>query len=462
MNKNFPYPHFVDVGNKEEFLGALTRFSKKVENVIKRVMNRSTVLIDDDIILTSHLDIPLLVLGIETESQVEFLARNILVANIMSLEKHTSLGAHIYCLTITKMCDDIKRHVASNKTNLHYYDHTDSKLKYLSRRASVDSISKILKSLIDNSTALQIFDAATSLAGAEGHITIKDKSKKFETVIEVSNMFKFAFGLDINFVKNTKFSHMELENPRIIIIDGFFEAAFEIERFLFYASKKHESLIVVARGFSEEVTVTLARNFVSNNTQVFPISVPYDMYGANALKDLACIVGNDVVSPLKGELISSVHIDEHKTVEKAVLSSDKLSIKEQRNLRSVKNHLDKLTEKQLGIQNDDIKKILQKRIKTLLSRHVEIRLGKDVTMRSTATDHRLRKLISIFNEVCRHGIIEISDNSHVNKSHESLFPTLQKLYRCALPAHSLERAIEATYATKYLLMRTGAYVISSD
>ena len=469
MNENFPYPRFVDIGDEKEFLHALSKFSKKIEDIIKKTHDRSTVLVENNLITTSYLDIPFLSLGIIADSQAEFLVRNILIANIENLEKRTSLGAHFYCMAIGWMCDEIKRRMASvDRSDYQYYDHLDSelKLRHFSKRTSINDVSKILKNLIDDKEALDIFNAATSLAGAEGHITIKDENKKFDTIIEMSNMFKFMFGLDINFIKNAKFSQMELKNPRIIIIDGFFEATSEIERFLFYASKNHESLIVIARGFSEEVTTTLAHNFTVNNLQIFPIAVPLDLYGANALKDLACIVGNDIVSTLKGELISSIPIDEHNTVEKVTLLKDRLLIKEQRNLVSVKSHLHNLTEKQLEIQNDDLKNILQKRIKTLLSRHVEIKLGKDSTMLSPMLNQRLRKSISVFNEICHYGIIEpvglSSNNTMLTKFEKKLILAVQRLGKHALPTRSLESAIEAINATKCLLLRTGAYVISSD
>ena len=63
---------------------------------------------------------------------------------------------------------------------------------------------------------------------------------------------------------------------------------------------------------------------MSNNIHIFPIAVPLDLYGANALKDLAYVSGNDIVSALKGDLISSIQVDDHRSIEKAVIFKNQL------------------------------------------------------------------------------------------------------------------------------------------
>ena len=87
-------------------------------------------------------------------------------------------------------------------------------------------------------------------------------TKRVETVIEASNVYTFKFGHRYQFYQKFKYCTSRIKRPsRLVIIDGFFEKPSEIERFLFYASQNSESIIIVARGFSEDVIQILAHNF---------------------------------------------------------------------------------------------------------------------------------------------------------------------------------------------------------
>ena len=464
MEEKLPYPPFVNVGNKEGLLPVLLRFSRKVGNIIKKVRANSTVPVNNELIPVSSLDIPLLIVNINPQDKVELLIKNIFVANIETLERQTGIGALLYCVMIKNMCEEISRRLTSDN-NPDTSENFGLKVPHIARRICISEVDTILRTLINDSLAHEIFNAATSLAGGDGQILVKNNDKRVETVIEASNVYTFKFGMDINFIKNSNTVRQELRDPRLIIIDGFFEKPSEIERFLFYASQNSESIIIVARGFSEDVIQILAHNFKCNSAHIFPITVPLDLYGANALKDLAYVSGNDIVSALKGDLISSVQVDDHRSVEKAIILKDQLLIRETRQARSVKKHLKELTKKCQVIENDELKTVFKKRIKTLLPRHIEIKLGRDIMIKSKMIDHRMRKLLSIFNEICWHGTTEISklpQNSNISRYEKRIFASFFELGIDTVPIYSLKKATSAMRITQSLLLCTGAYVVSNN
>ena len=456
------YPMYTRTGDTEELISVLRKFSRKIENILEISQSESTISIGNNLVSPLFLDIPLLVLNIEPESSEELLARNIFVANLQELEKQTSIGAHIYCMMIKKMCDEIRLQLVAG-SNPQQNPSLDLR-KYL-RKCRIIEIGSVLKKIVEDDTVLEIFGCASSLAGGEGQLSVDIEDSKFETTIEMSDMFTFAFGMDDNYSKNIRLPHIELSDCRVVIVDGIFEKASEIERFLFYASTNSENIVIVARGFSEEISGILAMNYQRNGVSVFPIVVPFDIYGANAMKDLALVTGNDVISSLKGELISSVRVHEHGIVKKVTLYKEKLLIKEQQNLSVVKKSVRELEKRRANINNNDVRQVLEKRIRSLSPRHVNVKLGKDIMVNYKMVEQRLRRTIMVFNEICQHGIIdssEILDESTLLQSEMGVLVRLKRRNKSMVPAHSLKRAIIAIRATKYLLMHTGAYVISTN
>ena len=464
MEKIFSYPPFVDIGNTESLLPTLLKFSRKVGDITKKSENNLATLVNNELIPTSFLDIPLLILDINPQDKVELLIKNIFVANIETLEKQTSMGALLYCIMIKKACEEISRQFGSNNS-LDTVGNSEFKVSHLSRRVHTSEIDAILRILINDDLAHEIFNTAISLAGGDGQILVKNNAKRVETIIEASNVYTFKFGLDDTFIKNSNVTRQELRDPRLVIIDGFFEKPSEIERFLFYASQNSESIIIVARGFSEEVIQILAHNFRRSGTMVFPLAVPLDLYGANALIDLAYVSGNDIVSALKGDLISSVRVDDHQSIEKAIVFKNQLLIKETKQATSVKRHLKELKKKCQSMENDELKIVFEKRIKSLLPRHIEIKLGRDIMIKSKMIDHRMRKLLSIFNEICWHGTMEISkllQNSNISQDEKKIFSSFSELGIDIVPLYSLKKAASAMKTTQSLLLHTGVYVVSNN
>ena len=465
MNEALDYPHFIDVEGINDVLPSMLAFTNKVNEVIEYSSEKLGILIDRELVGSSFLDIPFLILAINCEDNKEFLIRNIFISNIQMLESQTSVGAHLYSMLLDHLYRSLRRDLAMGSCKKSLEMKFKRELAQISTRPRMKDIHSVLMPLVNDAQAIEIFDVATELAGCDGQITVKNDVKKIDTIIEMSDTFSFNFGLDSNFTRNAGSLNREIKDPRVIVIDGIFEKAHEIERFLFHSSQHNESLVIVARAFSEEVTTTIAYNNKRGVAYVFPIVVPFDMYGANALKDIATITGGDVVSSLKGELISSIQINDHPIIKKIIAKPNNLLLKEDKNLYNIKKSLKILGKKRGSQKNDIVNSILDKRIKTLLPRHVEITMGKRLLDESRMLDQHVRKSIAIFNEMSWCGIIKTSDmstNSEFSQFENDIISYIKQSRFDFLPAHSLIRALEAIESTRSLLLNTGVYVVSSN
>ena len=199
MEESCDYPPFINVENTGDILPLMVNFACKVNESIGNCREKRGVLVGTELINSLFLDIPFLILAIDCKDKTEFLIRNIFVSNIQALESQTSIGAHLYGLLINQMVRRLRKDIIAKEPSAHK---SKNELIRLSSRARASDLHDILAPLINDPQAIDIFDTSIKLAGCDGQITIKNDVKKFDTTIEMSEMFSFNFGLDNNFTRN--------------------------------------------------------------------------------------------------------------------------------------------------------------------------------------------------------------------------------------------------------------------
>jgi len=115
----------------------------------------------------------------------------------------------------------------------------------------------------------------------------------------------------------------------------------------------------------------------------------------NSLVDISVIAGGDIVSSLKGQLISSVGASDMKKVESCTLQSDKVSIKNTFTKTAVKMHVSHIRDKMKA--TPDLTETLQKRVRSLTSSCIEIALPDDISYASDAMelDEAIRRIVAL-------------------------------------------------------------------
>lgn len=97
-----------------------------------------------------------------------------------------------------------------------------------------------------------------------------------------------------------------MDGARVLVVDGFVETVAEVHRVLDACARAGDRLIVCARGCSDDVAHTVAVNRARGSLVCYVLTFPYDEDDANTLVDIASLLGGDVVSSLKGQLMSAV------------------------------------------------------------------------------------------------------------------------------------------------------------
>ncbi len=118
----------------------------------------------------------------------------------------------------------------------------------------------------------------------------------------------------VEFVDNYEFQHVSkpvdgtviMDDARVLIADGYVENESEVRKLLEWCGKEKERLLLCCRGFSDDVIHTLAINRARGTLSAYALVFPFNEFDANTLVDIATILGTDVVSSLKGQLISAL------------------------------------------------------------------------------------------------------------------------------------------------------------
>lgn len=258
----------------------------------------------------------------------------------------------------------------------------------LGRHPTVDDVKRVVARR--SSTARPFVGAmiweALNLAGFGGRIIVEKTSSSVPSV-ELVRGYTFevnpGFPLDFSFLR-----------PRVACIDGFIESVSEVHHLLEAAAAAREPCVCFMRGASHDVIHTLRVNYDRGTLRVVPMIVRFDLDGMNTLNDIAIVAGTDVVSALKGELISSVNFSQLAVVEQVTAFKGSTVIVEGKTASSVRVHVGRLRNRREEERVDDVGRLLDARIRSLSPSHVVVRLpdDRDFVVNSQAIDNTLRSV----------------------------------------------------------------------
>lgn len=260
--------------------------------------------------------------------------------------------------------------------------------------ARVEDVDRAVASADVDPQTRSMLSQALALAGFAGRIVV-EKTRSRPSVELVRGYTFDLVGLlpiDASFV-----------GPRVACIDGHVEDVSEIHHLLEESAEAKEPVVLFVRGMADEVKHTLRVNYDRGSLRVVPVGVPFDLEGMNTLVDLATVAGTDVVSSLKGDLISSVRLSGMPRVDAVLLHGNRVVVASTASHKSVAQHVERLRRKRTEENIDDVGRLLDKRIRSLSPNHVVIRLVDDrsFVVRSQAIDRALRTVRSLVD----HGVV---------------------------------------------------------
>lgn len=236
---------------------------------------------------------------------------------------------------------------------------------------------------------MQVLRQALELAGFGGRVIVeKTKSQvpSVELVLGYTFELEQLLPIDTNLVQ-----------PRVFCIDGHIAEVSEIHHLLEASAEAKEPCVIFLRGVSDDVKHTLKVNYDRGSLRVLPIMARLDLEGMNTLVDLATVTGCDLVSSLKGDLISTIKYESAPRIDRFTAFKGKVVIQHVATKRRVLSHVTGLRTRRASETDETRGKLLDLRIKSLSPNHVVIRLpdDKEFIVNSQAIDGALRAIRSL-------------------------------------------------------------------
>ena len=339
--------------------------------------------------------------------------RNLLLNAIVTSENKQSSSGLICAETLLVMLEELFKSQHVKSFSVEEIEKDLEVLSNLSKRSTTKQIENIIDSNNRDSKSKCIARQAISLAGADGTLHIhNDPGPK--TLIHKTFGYNFPIEVPEVFQSSGKFvGEKKYYKPKIVVIDGIIEKMSEINGLIHSSYTSKCPLIIVARGFSPDVENTLGVNFHSGNLSVIPIRVPYDLFGANLLNDVCSTVGSDIVSSLKGDIISAVLWEDLPTIDSIKLDcqASQMSISNKKTWKNVLIQKRNLQKKKLEVASHltEQSDLLDKRILCLMGTGVEIKLGSDLNDSWAITKDRVESQVKMFRDASRFGIITLNE-----------------------------------------------------
>ena len=285
---------------------------------------------------------------------------------------------------IQSLLKALSRNVGGNTPLASSGDTEGVQVTRMSFSATTDDLRRTVARHIDQ-RHIDIVNDAVALAGSMGKIII-ERSASLRCSIELIDGYTFN---NVTFVWNGS----RFEAPLVVCIDGFIESVAEVNRFLTEIAESRDRCLMFVRGMADEVKHTLRTNYHAGRLGVFPIVVPFELEGINTLNDVSIVSGCELVTSIKGDLISNVGLRNASRVSSATCSRSSVMIVNNATKRSVEQHSHTLSE-HIRKGDANVAKMLESRLRSLVPRTVVIRLPNDDSFVRTAQmiDNALRAI----------------------------------------------------------------------
>jgi len=251
--------------------------------------------------------------------------------------------------------------------------------------------------------ASNIVSDAIKIAGRNGKIFLDSSEPQKSEISFGTQNCKWA--PPESFFTTIKLPKISVQNCRVAFIDGIIESVSECHKIFQWSYDEKTPVVIFARGFAEEVIATAGVNIQRQTAQVVPILISFDEVGVNSFGDIASCFGSDVISADKGQLVSSLDLNQSIKVDRITVTSKSCEIEFHNNLvDSVVERLSKKLSAAEAGQSD----LIKKRIDALGTGSVTIKIGTDQKNLAGIQKDRVDFGIRFVKSCLSHGIIDIN------------------------------------------------------
>ncbi len=229
---------------------------------------------------------------------------------------------------------------------------------------------------IENRESYNIIKSIMEIMEYDDQVFVDDSIRELTTIKKTNELF-FNASFDKDFLTSFK-GKWERNQFKFILIDGFIDTIGEIHHLLYRSSEDKEPYVIFCKGMREEVKQTILYNLQRNTIDVLPISLETNEENVNILNDIASCLGADIITALKGDVISVEVRRDLKIGEKIRVNEKGFYLKSE-NKKKIKRQLKYLKNKLNSINSSDPNfKYIENRIKVLQSKKIEVLLSKNI------------------------------------------------------------------------------------
>ena len=265
------------------------------------------------------------------------------------------------------------------------YNNQDFKSQRFSSQVYLDATLRRTNS----QPAKELFQTLFDTIGPLTKIILKPSYDR-DLVLKYRNTFAFRLPLDPQF--HRIIGHIPLieqTNPIVIVIEGAPETVAEVNSLLQWNHEHKRPVLLIARSFPEEVSATLATNWLRGSLSVLPIPYGNTIESINLAADMCAITKGELISAHFGDIISASVLNEDKwgTLDRLEWSDGTLSLYKNAN---VDIHVRNLITKLETIEEEEIQNIYRDRILSLSNDALEVWIPKGDTFLMKELDGLLK------------------------------------------------------------------------
>jgi|GEM_PF-5162993 len=349
-----------------------------VLNEIDKIMTAETTVytFDNNTLITERLATSLRHI-VQQGTRLSRMIKSQVLESAFKAEKSGPNSTKLFLTIISTLIRDILEDLQSGM-NIHeinenldkYYEDFLEEVKKEQTPANWENIVECVNNASKSKKISDMVLEAVQLAGLEGNI-IPAGSPNGKYSVELVSGYNFPVTTYPLFTEEDN-GRWGRGNVRVLIVDGIIERASELHKIFMEAHENKAPHLLVARGYGEEVIATIATN---KSLDICPIRIPWELESINHIADIAVVCGSDIASSMKGDVVSNIDYDSLKIVDKVICTRENLNIINSKTQKSVANHINDLYKRRENTHVEEMSEFLNKRIKSLNSHTVHIRLG---------------------------------------------------------------------------------------
>ena len=449
---------FVKPIFKKNSAPALIRFFNELEQTLTSLScNNLNLRYDTETASLGLADYRHVLTSMDDDKRLGSSARNAILEACFKAE-HSAAGAGILTAIITvSQFKKLRKHQPHKKPGL-----PENVLEIFkhSRHATTQECFKIIKRFVKDTYVYEMLFEACHMAGGSGQLFLDHQGKNVSS-ISLQSGYHFPVGYTKEIAKTISTNSIELYDTDVLIIDGIIESVGEMHHILEGYSTSRKPIVVFARGFSEEVIATIVINKMRGALNLVPVQVPYDIDGVNMLNDIAVVCGSDIVSSLKGDLISSISLEEIPSIDKITINDHSTLLYAGSRSANVRVHVGELLKKRNESKLGDSQQIVDRRIQQLSPRAVHIKIGPEHgDLRGLLID-RVDTGLRMFKDISRDGIIDIN-RIEVHPCLSESMSYLKKFGITSIPSRAFHVGLVTGYQTAALLGNASVFLVDDN